>query len=347
MSSANSNDPPATPESQRRTARISDRLQQLQMTDPDQRRTRISGRNDAATESIPQPNFFAQLAAAQIPQVHVPDSIYAPKRFPVPGIGVSSALQQPAGPSTASHDPFTISNPIPQPTIHIPQVQLPAGWDAPLQNRIPIVPPAPQLQIRREKERERGRERNQETVDPANQQQLLQQMAQQRRVAEEERAEAAQAELRREHSIRQEQARARQQALDDQPHYQDPPRIDIQAALEARRRQDQELIQHVHNMWRQQRRADELQQQDELEAENRRIREDRDLLERMLRLEEIENNLMADRLRDYEAQIAAQAEQLIQQDMMNGTALHYDQNRNPPDDDPPSNNPSRSPSPHI
>jgi hypothetical protein len=37
----------------------------------------------------------------------------------------------------------------------IPQVQLPAGWDAPLANPVPVVPPALQLQ----KKRGRGRGR--------------------------------------------------------------------------------------------------------------------------------------------------------------------------------------------
>jgi hypothetical protein len=170
MSSSNSNAPPATPESQRRTARTADRLQQLQMTDPDQRRTRISGRNNPAPPTVPQPDFFAQLAA-QIPQVHVPDSVYAPRQFPVPVIGVPL---QPAGPTATSNDPFTATIPNPQqPALHIPEVQLPAGWNAPLQNPIPVVPPAPQLQTKR------GRRRQEipNAVDPAVQQQLLQQAA--------------------------------------------------------------------------------------------------------------------------------------------------------------------------
>ena len=117
MSSSNSNDPPTTPESQRRTARTADRLQQLQMTDPDQRRTRIGSRNDPPPQPVPQPNFLAQLAA-QIPQVHIPDSVYAPRQFPVPGIGVPP---QPAGPTATSNDPFTAVNlGLQQPSLFIP-----------------------------------------------------------------------------------------------------------------------------------------------------------------------------------------------------------------------------------
>ena len=41
----------------------------------------------------------------------------------------------------------------------IPQVQLPIGWDAPLANPVPVVPPALQLQTRRGRGRGRGRER--------------------------------------------------------------------------------------------------------------------------------------------------------------------------------------------
>ncbi len=44
---------------------------------------------------------------------------------------------------------------------------------------------------------------------------------------------------------------AQQEALAAGPQYQDPPPINIQIALEERRR-DQELIQRMHNMWRQQ-----------------------------------------------------------------------------------------------
>ena len=237
MSSSNSNNPPATPESQRRTARTADRLQQLQMTDPDQRRTRISSRNDPAAEAVvPQPNFLAQLAA-QIPQVHVPDSIYAPRRFPIPGIGVSPAIQQPAAPTATSDNPFAAVNLGPQhPPLIIPQVQLPAGWNAPLQHTIPVVPSAPQLQTKR------GRRRKEipTSVDPAVQQQLLQQMAEERRAAERNRRQAAEAGLRRE----QELLVSRQQAAQAE----DQRRAESDNAGEEHQRQ-QAMLEHLRRAY--------------------------------------------------------------------------------------------------
>ena len=73
---------PSTPEGERARIRAADHLQRLQMTNPDERRSRI--RVSAGTESIVPLNFGAALAA-QIPQVQMPADWNAPRQFPLPG----------------------------------------------------------------------------------------------------------------------------------------------------------------------------------------------------------------------------------------------------------------------
>jgi hypothetical protein len=135
---------PSTPEGERSRIRAADHLERLQMTNPDERRSRT--RVSTPTGGIVPLNYGAALAA-QIPQVQMPADWSAPMQFPLPtvvpqwrsgngvgmvGLGINLAAT-------------------------IPQVQLPAGWDAPLANPIPVVPPAPQLQTRRGRGRGRGK----------------------------------------------------------------------------------------------------------------------------------------------------------------------------------------------
>ena len=140
--------PSTTPETDRQSVRMADHLHRLEMTDPDERHSRIAEREALVP---PQPDFLAQLAAS-IPQVEVSDSIYAPRRFPVPVIGIPTIGQ--AGPARSVPSAAEPAEPVAPtgpagPTLLpsadiIPQVQLPAGWDAPLANpMLLVVPPAP------------------------------------------------------------------------------------------------------------------------------------------------------------------------------------------------------------
>ena len=177
------------------------------MTDPDDRHSRSRAGTPPPPPPLPisiqQPNFLPNLAA-NIPQVHIPDSIYAPLRHVMPQIPPAPVRRQARGrgrgrgqaapavppvapgpryatvaanaallnvvylnqPATsnmpsraprATDDPFTVDvdnsrQPAAGPSrVHhgpiniddIIEVQLPAGWDAPLANPMPQVPPPP------------------------------------------------------------------------------------------------------------------------------------------------------------------------------------------------------------
>ncbi len=171
-----------TPERSRSNTHIEDQIQRLQMTDPDEQHQR-QNETTTTTTMLPQPNFWANLEAS-IPQVVIPSSLNAPRQFSMP------AQSQPqARPSTSTSfvglgAPFEETNAL---LVAIPQVQLPDGWDAPLQNPIPIIPPHLQLQPRNERgrgRRGRGRGTEHNSVDPVVQQQQLQQAIEERRAAE-------------------------------------------------------------------------------------------------------------------------------------------------------------------
>jgi hypothetical protein len=68
---------PSTPEGERSRIRAADRLERLQMTNPDERRSRI--RLSTQSENIVPLNYGAALAA-QIPQVQLPDDWNAPSK---------------------------------------------------------------------------------------------------------------------------------------------------------------------------------------------------------------------------------------------------------------------------
>jgi len=73
---------PSTPEGERARARAADHLERLQMTNPDERRSRIRG--STGNEGVVPLIFGAALAAA-IPQVQMPADWNAPRQFPLPG----------------------------------------------------------------------------------------------------------------------------------------------------------------------------------------------------------------------------------------------------------------------
>jgi hypothetical protein len=142
------NSRPSTPEGERARIRAEDHLERLQMTNPDERRSRI--RVSTATEGIVPLNFGAVLAA-QIPQVEMPADWNTPNKFALPIVG--GPVQWRSTPMGNGVGMVGLGISL---AAAIPQVQLPAGWDAPLANPIPVVPPAPQLQTRRGRGRGRG-----------------------------------------------------------------------------------------------------------------------------------------------------------------------------------------------
>jgi hypothetical protein len=335
------------------------------MTNPDERRSRT--RVCLPSGPVVQPNFGATLAA-QIPQVEMPADWNAPRQFPMPAVSVQRSGAPlgnrigmvALGPTVATNVGLGVNL-----LAAIPQVQLPAGWDAPLANPIPVVPPAPQLQRRRGRGRVTGplhdisggqadpalnglhrghialRERNanfnmqveqlQQEAEAARQREraLLQRVADERRAAE-----AAAARERRLQQLaeqeQQTQAAAVQAAVAVEPIYHDPPRhIDIQAALQERNRREQEWIQRVHNMWRNERLAEDQMQLDEQEELQRISIEERNLQERIIRLERLENNMSRDQVDEYRAQVAAQEEQIqTDREMAAALAAEYEYQRN-------------------
>ena len=136
------------------------------MTDPDDRRSRSRGTTPPATpQAVPQPNFLADLAA-RIPQVQIPADFDAPRLHPMPRVNFQPPLQPTPGVSAAPaamslndpEDPFGFgfgSGGGPTHDLALqrlaevygvnipPEVQLPANWDALLQNPMPVVPPMP------------------------------------------------------------------------------------------------------------------------------------------------------------------------------------------------------------
>lgn len=133
--------PPTTPEQARQTTRSADRLQRLEMTDPDERRNR----NQPLSAIPTQPNFGV-LMATTIPEVIVPEDLLPPFDL--------NAGQPVAGPShTAVLPPIGVNILDTIPITHIPD-----GWDRPLS--IPIPTNIPQVPVF---PRDRGRERGTET----------------------------------------------------------------------------------------------------------------------------------------------------------------------------------------
>ena len=145
---------PRTPESARQRARAVSRLQQLEMTDPDNRRSRSRSRSmtPPVTADIPQPNFLANQVSSdyEVPRGSIPRLNLHPPMHGVPAMPPNAInLNEPDDPF-GYHDgprhnlaPQRLANEYGVNIIIPPEVQLPANWDAPLQNPIPVVPPMP------------------------------------------------------------------------------------------------------------------------------------------------------------------------------------------------------------
>lgn len=98
----NPQNPPQTPpEDEHRNARAAQRMQHLQMTDPDDRRQGQSSRNRniAPLSAIQQPAF-----SHNIPQVQIPANLDAPRQFPWP---VNRPQDQTV--PLAADDPFAVT----------------------------------------------------------------------------------------------------------------------------------------------------------------------------------------------------------------------------------------------
>jgi len=122
------------------------------------------------------------------------------------------------------------------------------------------------------------------------------------------------------------QAATQQAALAAEPLYHDPPRhIDIQAALQERNRREQEWIQQVHIMWRNEWLAEDQVQMDEQEELQQISIEDRNLHRRMMRLEQLGNNMSRDQIEEYRAQLDAQRDQI---EMDRAMAAEYEDQHN-------------------
>ena len=144
---------PHTPESARQRARAVARLQQLQMTDPDDRRSRSRSRSmtpPVTADAIPQPNFLADRIPSEVPRGSMPRLNLQPPMHEVSAVPPNAiSLNDPDDPfgyhdgprhnlaQQRLADEYGVDVMIP------PEVQLPANWDAPLQNPIPVVPPMP------------------------------------------------------------------------------------------------------------------------------------------------------------------------------------------------------------
>ena len=72
--------------------------------------------------------------------------------------------------------------------------------------------------------------------------------------------------------------------------------------MEGARRRDERWIQQMHNVWRNEQRAQQQLQQDEEREQHQRWIEDRALVQRQLRLEEITNNTSRQHFELYQAQ---------------------------------------------
>ena len=135
------------------------------MTDPDHRRNRNHSRSQTPPdEGFPQPSFST---AAHSQRVDIssevnddpfldPSAVHSQHDTIHSGM-VNNPFLDRAGHATGSR--VVNSDP---PHIHVPEVVLPSGWDAPLRNPIPVnVPPAPVLPSRG-----RGRGRGRGRVQP-------------------------------------------------------------------------------------------------------------------------------------------------------------------------------------
>jgi hypothetical protein len=129
-----SQNPPLTPESERRAARAADRMQRLQMTDPDNRRQRQRGSNSNSGASAAAPVVQQPVFLPHIPQVVIPENLDAPRLFPRPVNVPQVPVWHHGQPVPPPAVPVPPAAPVvQQPALlpHIPQVVIPVNLDAP------------------------------------------------------------------------------------------------------------------------------------------------------------------------------------------------------------------------
>jgi hypothetical protein len=156
----------------------------------------------------------------------------------------------------------------------------------------------------------------------------MQQLAEQRHAAETEAARQHDQQLQQvAQQAEERQAAAQQAALAVEPLYHDPPRhIDIEAALQERNQREDEWIRRTYEMWRNEQRADEQMQLDELEEQQHISIEDRNLQQRMMRLKQLANHMSSSQIDQYQAQVTAQAEQIqMDREMAAVLAAEYEE----------------------
>ena len=149
---------PATPESARQRARTAARLHQLQMTDPDDRRSRSRSRSvtpPVTDGAIPQPNFLADQTPADLnaprlhstPRLNLQPPMRGASAIPANSISLNDP-EDPFGFHDGPRHNLALQRLAEEYGVNVmipPEVQLPANWDAPLQNPMPAIPPMPIL----------------------------------------------------------------------------------------------------------------------------------------------------------------------------------------------------------
>ena len=209
-------------------------------------------------------------------------------------------------------------------TAAIPEVRLPDGWDAPLENPIPVVPLLPVQQIRgRPRNRQEGNSRlvdqpqilgnqpglvdphqplNVEAIREAARRRDEQWVAQMSLHRAREQHEAAQ-------SITPTEQIEEQNRLENQSRWVDPRQpLNIEAMKEAAKRRDEQWMRQMHNIWRNEEAAEQQAQQDEEEEWRQAVANHNSLTDRMNRSEEIVNYTSHHQLANYQIQIQMAAD---------------------------------------
>jgi hypothetical protein len=184
---------------------------------------------------------------------------------------------------------------------------------------------AEEIAAREETEAMVARNKILELAEDERQRQAEAAVVQRRRLQElaenERQKQATEAEAARQHNLQlsqqviqwevERQATLQQAALAAEPLYHDLPRhINIQAALQEQNRREQEWIQRVHAMWRNERLAEDQMQLDEQEELQRISIEERNLQQSIIQLEQLGNNMTREQIDSCRAEVAAQEKQI-------------------------------------
>ncbi|KAG6858439.1 hypothetical protein C0995_016596, partial [Termitomyces sp. Mi166 len=188
------NQPPSTPESQRQQTRIQSRLQQLQMTDPDD--CRANRRNLRANTVV-------------VPPLHFESGGMGSGGMRPGGNNQTAAgsLERPIRQPAAAADPFSMV---------IPETVLPEEWDAPLQNpmlRMDKQYAETSQPAARRNNRQRQVNQQQQTLAVLQEQQRLRHIAMAEHQERQQQALAVLQQQQREQERAQEQALAEQERL--------------------------------------------------------------------------------------------------------------------------------------